>query len=234
MQALSCERAPSPRSIRCVRQWLCLPARRPDGMPGWGAERALAAIVGQSYARAEKTPKSDEQMAMLPFACYSSDTPPSTEIIMERLAHDWHIPHWFLYIVVGFLLQVVIRAIMSGISAVMLAHRSEGSSRDVFRGAYYRSFLGFHPDDKENKKSDCLLPFLLGLLELYSYPVLMATGAWTAIGAWLGFKTLAQWKSWGDDRVTFNHYLIGNALVLLSSLLFLVYFVTVTPPGCAQ
>jgi hypothetical protein len=36
-----------------AKEGLRLPAKRPDRVPGWGAERALAAKSGQSSARAE-------------------------------------------------------------------------------------------------------------------------------------------------------------------------------------
>jgi hypothetical protein len=45
-----------------------------------------------------------------------------------------------------------------------------------------------------------LFPFILGTIELISYPILMATNNSSYIGAWLGFKTLAQWKYWSENR----------------------------------
>jgi hypothetical protein len=154
---------------------------------------------------------------------------------MEKLAYDWHIANWPAYLLLGLLLQLGARIVMSLLSAVILAARSHRRFRTCLWIYFWRSFKGFHPPDGDDvrAKSDYWFPAILGLLELYSYPVLMATGAWTVIGAWLGFKTVAQWKSWGDDRVTFNHYLIGNALIVLLSLLCLVRYVTIIPPGCA-
>jgi hypothetical protein len=157
---------------------------------------------------------------------------------VEKLAHGWHIPNWPAYLTLGFLLQVIVRVIMSMLSAVIATARGRRRRRGLYRQPrqrlhsrfwiyFWRSFKGCHPPDRDDvrSKSDYLFPAILGLLELYSYPVLMATDAWTVIGAWMGFKTVAQWKSWGDDRVTFNHYLIGNAIVVLLSLLCLVPFV---------
>ncbi len=69
-------------------------------------------------------------------------------------------------------------------------------------------------------------PFFLGTFELLAYPILMKTDNWQFIGAWLAFKTLAQWKAWSEDRVSFNRFLIGNALVLLLSFLILVPLVS--------
>jgi hypothetical protein len=52
---------------------------------------------------------------------------------------------------------------------------------------------------------------------LFSYPVLISADAWSLIGAWLGFKTLAQWGHWGHNRQAFNRFLVGTGLILISS-----------------
>jgi hypothetical protein len=151
---------------------------------------------------------------------------------VEKLAHGWNIINRGEYIVYGLVLQLWIRIFMMALSTIILANRETRRSSDWRFGrlgelsAYFtRSFFGFHPNDLKREKSNYGFTAILGLLELYSYPVLMATGSWTVIGAWLGFKTVAQWRAWSDDRVIFNHYLIGNALVVLSSLIFLVPYV---------
>jgi hypothetical protein len=73
-------------------------------------------------------------------------------------------------------------------------------------------------------RSDFWLPTILGSLELVSYPVLLQIGSWTAIGAWIGFKTVAQWNVWIKNRSQFNRYLIGNALVVIGSLALSIWF----------
>jgi hypothetical protein len=87
---------------------------------------------------------------------------------------------------------------------------------------------GFHPNDK-GLYSDYWFTLFLGLIELMSFPVLMKMGAWNVIGAWIGSKTVAQWKRWTENRVSFNGYLIGNAVCILLSLLVLVKYVSVDP-----
>jgi hypothetical protein len=76
---------------------------------------------------------------------------------------------------------------------------------------------------------DHIHPFILGWIELTVYPVLMASGAWTVIGAWIGFKTVAQWERWKMERNIFNVFLIGNALVVILSYLLLTSQVTFKP-----
>jgi hypothetical protein len=147
---------------------------------------------------------------------------------MEKLLRDWSLSNGAEYFLVGLGLQVGIRIFMSAISALAETHRSQRRvSAPRFLIYFSRCFWGWHPKDKEGHKSDYCLPFVLGLLELYSYPVLMATGAWTVIGAWIGLKSVAQWSRWSTDRITFDRYLIGNALVVLLSLLVMVPYVKV-------
>jgi uncharacterized membrane protein HdeD (DUF308 family) len=87
-------------------------------------------------------------------------------------------------------------------------------------------FLGVNPDDLH--RSDFWLTTILGSLELLSYPVLLKIELWTVIGAWIGFKTVAQWRVWTESRSQFNRYLTGNALVIMASVLVLLPFVDAT------
>jgi len=80
---------------------------------------------------------------------------------------------------------------------------------------FWRNFRGFGSSEPEN--DDYLQPFIIGTFELTAFPVLIATNHWALIGAWLGFKTLAQHQRWGSHRAAFNRFLIGTALILLAS-----------------
>ena len=128
------------------------------------------------------------------------------------------------YLVDGVFLQLAIRVFMSTLQAIDMNH----TIKKGFLIYFFRNLKGFHPNDLERKKSDFWYASILGPLELWSYPILMATGAWTVIGAWLGFKTIAQWRNWNEDRISFNRYLIGNALVVLAAYLILVPYIKVT------
>lgn len=90
----------------------------------------------------------------------------------------------------------------------------------------WKSFAGFHGGSKDH--SDYWFPAILGAFELGAYPVLMVTNGWTAIGAWIGLKTIPQWSVWDKNRAAFNRFLIGNALTLVVSILALAPFVTVS------
>lgn len=66
-------------------------------------------------------------------------------------------------------------------------------------------------------KHDHWNAFVLGSLELFSYPVLFHSGSPEYVGAWVGLKTLAGWKQWSEDRKHYTVFLIGNAFVLIAS-----------------
>jgi len=130
---------------------------------------------------------------------------------MDKLAHDWHFTDCkavVLYFVLGLLSQLVIRAIMSALSAWYLHRTREPAPQwpplrkpgalELFRCCA----LGIHPTDGVCRDdSDYSLPLFLGLIEQYSYPIMMAVGAWAPIGAWLGFKTIAHWHRWSVSAV---------------------------------
>lgn len=72
-------------------------------------------------------------------------------------------------------------------------------------------------------------PALLGLCEATMYPLALVTGHSDFIGLWLLLKVAGQWPRWGlrekdceqkldRGRRRFYHFLIGNALMIMSSL----------------
>lgn len=73
--------------------------------------------------------------------------------------------------------------------------------------------------------NDCCLPFMIGLFELFMYPISMKTEKWSFIAVWLGIKTAANWGKWGKSRITYNRFLFGNILTLVSSFfIYLIFF----------
>lgn len=65
--------------------------------------------------------------------------------------------------------------------------------------------------------SDYWQPFFIGLIELFTFPVLLATGKPEFVGAWVGFKVVAQATLWKEQRNVFSRFLIGTALCLVVS-----------------
>jgi hypothetical protein len=142
----------------------------------------------------------------------------------EQNLGNWSIGGWrniACYVVSVLVLSTAIRAIVSWVRAIKPA--------PIVRGRYYcwhRWWTYFRPSTAFD-----LDPTILGTLELFAYPVLMKFQAWPIIGAWLGFKTLAQWDAWKRGRAEYNLFLIGNALVLVVSFLILTPQVSVKPPA---
>jgi len=86
---------------------------------------------------------------------------------------------------------------------------------------FFRVFAGTGYKEKACNPpiaADYWLGFLIGVIELLSYPILFLSNHETFIGAWLAFKTVNRWEyAPGYKRGHFNRYLIANALILLIS-----------------
>ena len=139
----------------------------------------------------------------------------------EMLLRGWTFqPKYFAVVI---LLSLLIRLLMASLRAFERPVESgyANTVRAIFLGKSVKTQKG-----EIALVADYWHPFILGTFELITYPVLMVTGAWTMVGAWLAFKTLPHWKDWTDKRVSFNRFLIGNALVLLAGYYFLVPLVS--------
>ena len=88
------------------------------------------------------------------------------------------------------------------------------------------SFRGFGgPPEISASVNDYWLPTIIGIAELMSYPVFLATDNITVIGAWIAIKTAGQWRVWEKSRTAFNRFLVGNILVLFVSYFCLAKYV---------
>ncbi len=68
-------------------------------------------------------------------------------------------------------------------------------------------------------------PFALGFFELFFYPLLMVESEWIPIGWWIGLKTAASWKGWNEKRENYSRFLIGNALIIIMSIILADLFI---------
>lgn len=139
------------------------------------------------------------------------------------LTGAWQIDKPVVFVASVFLACFAVRMLL----AFMKTLESCGSMSAL--GSEFRKCLRGR-GSKDPQNDDYWHPFILGLFELSAFPVLMVTEHWTFIGAWLAFKTLSQWKTWEDKRKAFNRFLIGNALVLFLSLLWLSRYVIYVQP----
>jgi hypothetical protein len=144
--------------------------------------------------------------------------------------NGWNVHVDHLYFVWAVVLTLVIRLGMSFHNAwgywYSKRKKDLGVGQISYCEAFKRFFLGVNPDDVD--RSDYWLPTFLGFLELLSYPVLLKIELWSVIGAWIGFKTVAQWRVWSESRTQFNLYLAGNALAIMASVLVLLPLVKAT------
>ena len=85
-----------------------------------------------------------------------------------------------------------------------------------FGKKYRRCLWGF---GENTKVDDFWLPFCIGLVELFLYPMFILMGRFEIIGGWLVVKTAAHWGKWKESRTPFNRYLFANLLVILAALI---------------
>ena len=128
------------------------------------------------------------------------------------------------YVLFAAVLSLAVRVAMA---LLKVPERKNGKTRLV---SFIDNLKGFGSNRQVDdylyeELDDYLYPYYLGFLEFLSYPVLMAAELWPFIGVWLAFKTAGQWEHWKKSRHTFNRFLIGNALVIILSLLVMVVFV---------
>ena len=128
------------------------------------------------------------------------------------------------YVLLAGVLSLAVRVVMA---LLKVPERKNGKTRFV---SFINNLKGFGSNREIDdylfeELDDYLYPFYLGCIEFLSYPVLMTADLWSFIGVWLAFKTVGQWEHWKKSRHTFNRFLIGNALVLILSLLIMVGFV---------
>jgi len=88
--------------------------------------------------------------------------------------------------------------------------------------AFRYCFWGYN-DFKEH--SDLWIPAGIGVIELVSYPILLALGQFSIIGGWIGIKTAGGWLGWQASRTSFNRFLLFNLLNLAVSYVWLSHYI---------
>ncbi len=120
--------------------------------------------------------------------------------------------HWLLYVGTAISGSVALRIFLS-----LLRSLEQGKSK--LGKHWWVAFKGF--DAQEPFTNDYWQTWIIGVLELISFPILLASGYAQYIGGWLIIKTLPQWTHWQNRRWVYNRFLIGNAIILL-----IAYFMT--------
>lgn len=130
------------------------------------------------------------------------------------LAHGWTLTRPGTYLLWVGLLSLALRLVSSSLKAIDTFRRPD-DPQDIppFPRRFWENFRGYGAFPADN--NDYWHPFILGSIELAALPVLMATGFWPAVGAWVGFKVLGNWRVWTERRCPYNRFLICTALMLI-------------------
>lgn len=147
---------------------------------------------------------------------------------MSELLCALHRQPSICYLSVVLLGALLIRAILCIFKVATLRQgegrdSSSGGENDLWvqkprREVFARSFCSCGHDPRVD---DYLLPALIGVVELYAYPILMKCGLMGPIAFWIGIKTAGRWGITGNPRTAFNRFLFGNLLALGYSALLL-------------
>ena len=132
---------------------------------------------------------------------------------MKYLMGPWIVTDPLGFILILLLTTAAIRV------AVVLLHFLEYGGRPEYSDGW-RAVVRYCFTDRPS-----LISAILGTIELGVYPFLMVAGAWEVLGAWIAFKSVAQWHQWTRHRAPFNRYLIGTALVVICAYLFLAPYI---------
>lgn len=122
------------------------------------------------------------------------------------------------YIGAAFFISIVFRMFMSLLQSLELKYSGPKDLIEqknlIFIDVYISFLYGQNPN---NNRNDLFYNFLLGFFELLIYPILIKSSNIEIIGAWLGFKALAQWGRWNKERLIYNRFLIANLLIVVIS-----------------
>lgn len=138
--------------------------------------------------------------------------------------------YYLFYILIVFVFSIGFRALFSLMRARAAEYENEKQNKywvfyEVSR--FDRFKIIFKGNSKVEPYPDLWYNFQLGTIELFIFPILMRVDAIAIIGAWIGFKTVAQWSAWNKNRLTFNRYLIANALQVIISFLLMNWFMPI-------
>jgi hypothetical protein len=138
---------------------------------------------------------------------------------------DWSIPHLEQLLLAVLIASLGVRILHAALYAIKLAVDAGWTWRR-YGLSFRRGLVGFHPAENGRAPStDYGYNFILGTIELCCYPIAIATGAWTAVGAWIAKGSGAVERvEGGPERI--QPVLIGNAVNVIISVVLLSRFVS--------
>jgi hypothetical protein len=136
------------------------------------------------------------------------------------IEHVWH----YLIIVIG--IAIAFRIVIS----IMKVLEYWYMPLDINRYSVFKRFRvilsGFN---RQDPFPDFWYNTFIGVLELFTFPIFIQAEQYSIIGAWIGFKSVAQWNAWNKNRYVFNRFLIVHALIIIFCFLVLKRFVSIDP-----
>ena len=142
-----------------------------------------------------------------------------------------YIQHFFLYSLWVVCITLVLRILISWMRALEYPHYPEKDAPEKMKHfnslPWRRRFrIVFVGGSKRDPFPDFWYNTILGAIELAVFPIFMKAHQYGMIGAWIGFKSIAQWSAWNKNRYVFNRFLIAHALIVIISW-FMMDFVTI-------
>jgi hypothetical protein len=118
---------------------------------------------------------------------------------------------YFFYAIIW---TIIFRIIISGLKVIEYNYNVENRRfNNIFwLKRFWLIFVGFSGNDPF---PDFWYNSILGGIEISVFPILIKTGQYAMVGAWIGFKSVAQWNAWNKNRYVFNRFLIIHALILI-------------------
>ena len=149
-----------------------------------------------------------------------------TNVTLQEILKNVKIIRPFVYIGLVVCGTIIIRLILTFLKAMAIengeiddSENTKNTNGTVWKNEEFKDIFSasFCSKGKDIRIDDYWLPALIGLAELFIYPLLMTNGYWTAIGAWIIIKTASSWGGWQKTRTAYNRFLLGNILSLSCS-----------------
>ena len=142
-----------------------------------------------------------------------------------------YIQHYITYALWVACITLIIRVVISWMRALEYPHYPENEATHKMKQfnslPWYRRFwIVLAGASKKDPFPDFWYNTILGAIELAIFPILMKAHQYGMIGAWIGFKSVAQWSAWNKNRYVFNRFLIAHAVIVIISW-FMMNWITV-------
>jgi hypothetical protein len=135
------------------------------------------------------------------------------------------------YAVLVAAITLLLRVIISWMRAYEYKYYPEAEATDKMKSfnslsLRRRFWIVFVGGSNKDPFPDFWYNTILGAIELSIFPILLKAHQYSIIGAWIGFKSVAQWNAWNKNRYVFNRFLIAHAALVIISW-FMMCFVKV-------